>query len=82
MSYQATFEKLMRSIQSKEFVDSILALIGGGVDYYLMAKGKDTMFLIKNIGIPVLDILGFKLPKGLTYQSYGSLGMLIGALVS
>ncbi len=72
MAY-AKLSSIARMVEEND----IWALLGGALDGLLINKAP-TLFLIKNIAVPVVDKAGiYKMPEGLVYQAEGSLGQLI-----
>ena len=73
--------QLQTLLRSKGLMDDLVALGGGIVDGFLIDKST-ILFLIKNIGIPIIDKLGFKLPNGLVKESEGMLGLTLYLLMT
>ena len=63
-----------------EWVDDVLAVVGGAVDAYLL-RASPLLFLAKNIAVPILDKLVIRLPRGLVLESEGMLGFIIATLL-
>jgi len=63
------------------WTDHILALGGGFLDGIFIHKKSGTagavLFLLKNLGLPVANIFGVRVPKALLFESEGALALLI-----
>jgi len=73
--------QLQSLLRNKGLMDDIVALVGGVFDGFLIDKST-MLFLLKNIGIPIIDKMGFKLPNGLVKESEGMLGLTLYLLMT
>jgi len=64
----------------KSWLDDVISVVAGLVGGYLLDKNP-TIFMAKNIGIPVLSVFIRGIPDSLKYESEGMLGLLIYTLI-
>jgi len=72
--------RTLTTLRAGEWVDDVLAVVGGAIDAYLL-RLSPLAFLAKNIAVPILDKLVIKLPRGLVLESEGMLGFIIATLL-
>jgi hypothetical protein len=61
--------------------DVMYTILLGVIDGFLVAKAP-AIFAIKNIAVPILDMMGiYKPPAWLKDESYAMLGLLIGLFI-
>lgn len=75
------YARLMSMLRAGGIVDDIIAMGLGIVDGFLLDKSA-ILFLVKNIGVPVLKFAGFQLPASVVHESEGMLGLTIYALLT
>ena len=73
----AVMQALKTITAGKGIVNDILAFAGGAMDGYCMKHGNEIVYLVKNIGVPVLSFLGVPIPEGLKHQCEGAIAQLI-----
>ena len=72
--------RTLTALRAGEWVDDVLAVVGGAVDAYLL-RASPLLFLAKNVAVPILDKTVLKLPRGLVLESEGMLGFIIATLL-
>ena len=80
----AALERLAGFVLRGETGDYVTAAISGAIDGFLLSQESDAAtlaFVAKNILVPVVDALGFRLPRGLVHHAVGQLVMTITLLL-
>jgi len=72
--------KLVGALRTAEFIDYVSAFAAGVFDGVLVDK-MPIAYLIKNIAVPIMDVVGLPIPKGITYESVGQLGFIMYLLL-
>jgi len=78
----AELQRLIRGLGvGADISDKIWALVSGAIDGACASSKTGTwgslLWLVKSLGVPIADLFGFKLPKGLVTHSTGNLAMIL-----